>query len=967
MNKSTLLLASLLTVGGGLFLSLRTTAYGQDKAPAKAAPAAKPAPEPWAQEASDLKSDPKVHYGQLENGLKYAILPNSEPPGRIALRLHVDAGSLMEADDQQGVAHFLEHMVFNGTKSFPDSATLIPQMQRLGISFGAHANAYTSFDETVYMLDLPNMAPDTVDLGFTVMRDFADGALLAAEEVDKERGVILSEKGSRDTVDQRLMMKQFETIMPDSLITSRFPIGTEEVISTAPRGRFVDFYRDYYRPDNITFIAVGDFKVEDIEKRIKASFSGAVNPAKAGPEPDMGSIPSGGGLQAAVFADKEVTSDEISLLTLRPYTPEPDTAANRVKRLSLSLAHAIIDRRFEILSKKEGSPITSGSAGRFAWFDTVEFGSASVTPAEGQWKQAVPILDQELRRALEHGFTQAELDEVSARVLNSYEQAVKTAPTRKSGGRGGLASGLASAINAKKVFTTAEDNLKIAKKGLESVTLKDCLSALRKFWGTEDATLVLTTKKAPEGTDETLRKLYSSSKSTTVDPPVAEETKAFAYTDFGKPGTVVSDTMVEDFGIRQLVLSNNVRINLKSTDFEKNRIRIMARFGGGKLTQPANKVGLDGFAGMVMNLGGLGQHSADELQRIIAGRNVSSGFGIAEDSFFIGGSTTPDDLELQLQMMTAGLTDPGYREEAVRQYRQILPQQFAQIRHTLGGAIGSMQEWLHGDDGRFAVPEEEVLAGYEISDLKAWLQPSLANDYLEISLIGDLDIDAALPLLLKTFGALPERAKEKKIDPALRKLSYPETPAEKNFTYESKIPKAAALVLWQIPAMRDNIQQTRRLNILASVLDDRMRKKIREELGASYSPQAGANPSDAFDFGVLRALSLGKPEDGENVGKLIIDIGETLSKDGISQDELDRSLKPVLAQLEQSLRDNSYWLNTVMAQSQHQPNRLQWARSRDKDYSGITVEDINALAKEFLPRKSAIRIELQPIEAPAKP
>lgn len=960
MNKPYLLLTLLATLAGGTFFALQEAAKGQ--APT-ALVATAPAPEPWAQESSDLKPDPKVHFGQLENGMKYAILPNSEPPGRIALRLHVDAGSLMEADDQQGVAHFLEHMVFNGTKSFPDSATLIPQMQRLGIAFGAHANAYTSFDETVYMLDLPNMAPDTLDLAFTVMRDFADGALLAAEEIEKERGVILSEKRSRDSVDQRLMKQQFEKIMPDSMITHRFPIGTEEVISTAPRKRFVDFYRDYYRPDNITFVASGDFKTEEIEKRIKDCFASATNPEKPGPEPDLGKLPTGTGLQPAVFTDKEVSSDEVSLLTIRPYTPEPDTAANRVKRLPLSLAHSIIGRRFEILAKEEGSPISEGSTGRFVWFDSVEFGSASVTPVEGEWKNAVPVLEQELRRALEHGFTQSELDEISARLLNAYEQAVKAAPTRKSDGRGGLASQLARSINGKDVFTTPEEDLRIVSEGLKSITVEDCHKAFAEFWNTEDFTLVLTTKEAPGDADQTLGKLFTSSKNTAVEPPVAKEDKPFAYTKFGTPGTVVSDSTIEDFAIRQLVLSNGVRVNLKTTDFQKNRISLMARFGNGKLSQPTDKTGLDGFASMVMNLGGLGEHSADELERLLAGRNVSSGFGVADDSFYLAGSTTPDDLELQLQVMTAGLTDPGYREEAVRQYRQMIPQIFTGIRHTLRGSMQSVQAWLRGGDGRFAVPEEEILGGYEINDVKSWLQHPMAKDYLEISLIGDLDTEAALPLILKTFGALPKRADKKTIDPALRKLTYPESPAAKNFTYESKIPNAAALIAWKIPAMSDNIAETRRLNIVASILDDRMREKIREELGASYSPNAGASPSDAFDFGILTAFSQGKPEDSEKVGKLIIEIGQKLAAEGATQDELDRSLKPVLAQLETSLRDNGYWLNTVMAQSQYQPHRLDWARQRDKDYSSITVEDINSLAKKYLVRENALRIELQPIEA----
>ncbi|MDA8969559.1 insulinase family protein, partial [Akkermansiaceae bacterium] len=226
---------------------------------------------PVAGEGSDLKPDAKAIFGSMDNGFRYIIYPNSEPPSKFSVRLHIGAGSLMEADNQRGVAHFLEHMVFNGSKNFTP-AELIPRMQRLGIQFGAHANAYTSFDETVYMLDLPNMDEKTVDLTFTVMRDFADGALLTEEEIDSERGVIISEKTSRDSVGYRMMLKQFEYLIPGSRLMKRVPIGTEEVIRTAPRERFTDFYTRYYTPKRMTFVVVGDFDSKEIERRIRETF-----------------------------------------------------------------------------------------------------------------------------------------------------------------------------------------------------------------------------------------------------------------------------------------------------------------------------------------------------------------------------------------------------------------------------------------------------------------------------------------------------------------------------------------------------------------------------------------------------------------------------------------------------------------------------------------------------------------------
>ena len=920
-------------------------------------------PVEWAHEDSDIAVDKDVRFGALTNGLRYAIRSNAEPPGRVSLRLHIDAGSLHEDDDQRGVAHFLEHMVFNGSKNFPDVENLLGRMQRLGIAFGAHANAYTSFDETVYMLDLPNLKDDTLKLGFDVMRDFGDGALLASGEIDKERGVILSEKRSRDSVEMRLMEQQFKFLLPDSLITHRFPIGTEEIIKSAKRDRFTAFYSDYYIPSRMTFVVVGDIDPDEYEDRIVEAFASMKNPAQAGAEPKMGDIPGGFNFQAAVFSDKEVKSDELALGFVQKYEPRPDRAATRIERMPLSVANSIIGRRFDVLAKKEGSPISSGSAGRFEWFNAIEFGSIDVTPVEGKWKEAVSIMEQELRRALEHGFTGAELDEIKAHIRNGAEQAVKSADTRQSQS---LAMGLISSINSGRVFTHPRESLRITGMALDALTAEKCHQALRSFWRGKDLTITLTTKVAPEDGEKVLTALYRESNAVKVTPPEQKAALQFAYTDFGKAGTVTSRREIEGLGITQLTLSNNVRVNLKSTDFQKNSVSTHARFGNGKLSQPADKPNLDLFAGMLMNAGGLGKHSSDDLQRIMAGRNVGTQMAIDDDSFTVSGGTTAEDLELQLQLLCAGLTDPGYREEALRQFRKMLPMLDSQLKFTMGGAMADMQEWSRGGDGRFAKPDTAVLAGYSAGDVKEWIGSELASSYLELSLVGDFDIEKVIPVLLKTVGALPNRSSTR---PALsdeRKLNLPALPATRKFTYTSKIPQAASMVGWRIPAVTEDIRELRRLNVLASILDDRLRTKLREELGATYSPQAHANASMVFNYGNLTAMSIGAPADVAKVTKIIHEMGLELGAKGTTQDELDRALKPILSNLEKTLRNNGYWLNTVMAQSQAEPYRLNWARGRDQDYGSIKLEEINALAGKYLVSGNAAQVTILPEEPPGE-
>ena len=936
----------------------------EEKAAAAPAPtvktdiAAKEAPaKTWPQEQSDIPADPKAVFGKLPNGMRYIIYPNAEPPGRISLRLHIAAGSLMEAEDQRGLAHFLEHMVFNGSKNFTPEE-LIPRMQRLGIAFGAHVNAYTSFDETVYMLDLPDISQEMLDLGFTVMRDFGDGAKLDPAEIDKERGVILSEKTSRDSVAYRLMEQQFEELLPDSLVTKRFPIGTEEVISEAPRERFVDFYTRYYTPERMTFIVVGDVDPATVETRIRESFGSMANPQEPGKNPELGEISPAEGIKPAVFSDKEVPATDLSLVSVRPFSPVADSSTRRLSMLPLGLAHAAVGRRFERISKQEGSPIAKGSASRDELFNYAEIGSFDVTVTDDRWQDALPVLEQEYRRALDYGFTEAEIAEAKANILNLYEQAVKTTPSRKSES---LATGLARSINEGTVFSTPETDLEIIRKGLDTATPETCHAAFRDFWADRGLHLVLTTKVEPENAIATLQSIYEESRSKEVAPPEQREAAVFGYTDFGAAGTVKSRKDVEDLALTQCILSNEVRLNFKKTDFEKGTIRLHARFGSGKLTQPKDTPGLDLFASSVFEAGGLGKHSVDDLQQILAGKNVGTNFGIADDTFTLSGRTTPEDLELQLQLMCAQLTDPGYREEALAQFKKAIPMLFQQLRHSPAGAQAAMDAWLHGGDSRWGVPEEAKLSAYATDDVKKWLTPALTKDYLELSIVGDFDESTLLPLVLETFGALPARSPEKPALPAARKVAFPKTPAEKTFTYDSKIPQGTAMILWKTDGLRGNTKLFRRLNLLGEILSDRLRKEIREKLGASYSPNAGANGSEGLEgYGFLAAECVGKAGDTKRLADIATELAATLAKTGTDDDELERARKPLQAQLEKSKRDNSYWLGTVLAQSQEDKERLDLIRGRDADYASITTKELDAAAKRFLAEKNALKVLIYP-------
>ncbi len=915
----------------------------------------------WAHEESDLNADSAVVWGKLDNGLRYAILPNSEPPRRVAVRLYVDAGSLMEEDDQQGLAHFLEHMAFNGTKNFP-AGEMIEYFQRLGMAFGADTNAHTSFKETVYKLELPNAEPELLDKAFQLLADYAGAMLLAEEEIEKERGVILSEKLSRDSVQFRTMQEGFKFAMPEAKLSRRMPIGTEEVIKGAPRERFVEFYQKWYTMDRMVLVLVGDVKAEEIEPKIIEHFKGLAGPEKVVPDPDLGRITAGRGVVAKLHTEKEMPYVEISIETARPSKKLPDSAAKRLADLRHLIANQMLKRRFDVLAKEDGAPFLNASAYHYDYLQFVELSGIEITCKPETWEGAVSMAEKELRRALQFGFTRGEFEEAKANVLNMFQEQAKQAGTRNSRD---LADSMVSAVGNERVFTHPGDDLVRVEKNLSELTPENCLEALREAWEKQDVLIFVGGNVEVKDADpsEKILEVYRKSGGEKVEPPVEKEQVPFAYTEFGEAGKVASKVVVDDLGLTQVVFENNVRLNVKPTEFEDNVIRVMVRFGGGKLEAPADKPGLVAFAASVFDEGGLEAHSADELDRLFAGKTVGASFSVGDDAFVLGGRTNGDDLVAQMQLLAAFLTAPGYREEGQRQFRKGIDGIYQKLAHTLEGTMqNEVSRFVRGGDFRFGFPAQAELEERNLDEVRAWLAEPLSKSYLEISLVGDVNVEQAVEAVAATFGALPERAAAKPEFKEERAMAFPREPAATEFTYKSEIPRAAVAVYWPTDDMWD-IARTRRLVSLSQIFDDRLRLKVREEMGESYSPASYHSASDTFSgYGYLVAIAQCKPDQAEVIGGLARQIAEELKTGEISDDEFERAMKPQMTQLEQLRRDNLYWMNSVVSSSQEHPVRLDWARSIEEDFKVIKKEDLTKLAKDFLGAEKGIQVVVKPVE-----
>jgi len=917
---------------------------------------------PFAQDASDLKPDPAVRWGQLGNGLRYAVMHNAQPKGRVSIRLMVMTGSMNENEQQRGLAHFLEHEAFNGSTHFPPG-TLVKYFQRLGMSFGGDTNAYTAYEQTVYQLELPEAGMPALHDAMTLVSDYARGIQFEPAVINKERGIILSEQRVRDTVESRAQEDEFKFLFPGSRMSERVPIGLTSIIENAQRPQFVDYYDTWYRPDHMWVVVVGDVDAAQAEQAVRAGLDGISAKGPARPNPPVDAVTAHAGVATRLHYDGEAPVTTISVMGVGAYQDEIDNSVNRLKQLPRDLAVMMLNRRLAMLAKQNGSPISSAQASVEEGFHFYRKVGIDVNADPARWHEALGLAEQELRRALEHGFRRDELQEAAANVRNNVEQAVQTAATRSSPE---LADGLIGSVIERNVFTAPATDRALLVPALDKMTPEDCARALQLAWAsTPNRYVYVTGNLKLADPDKEIVAAYTASHAVAVGAREGPAAAVFGYTDFGRAGNVAKRQHVEDLDVTLVEFSNGVRLNLKRTPFQADTIQVGVRIGGGKLTEPAGEPGLAIFASGIFLAGGLVRHDSDSLGRILAGRTITTEFGVGDDALVFSATTNGKDLLVQMQLLAAYVTDPGYRPEALRQFRQQMDQNYAHIAHSVDGPLGAeVPRLLASGDSRFGMPSQSLMAARTIEEAKAWLGPQLATGPVEIALVGDLDVDTAIATVARTFGALPTRVAK----PAYtqeRQVAFPPRALHLSYTVPSDTLRGIVELAWPATDGRDT-PRTRRLRMLTNVLQDRLRVKLREEMGDTYSPSASADLSVAFPgYGYLSATAVVAPASARAVADAIKAAAGDLANHGVTDDEFQRAQAPILTGLRQSSRDNQYW-RFVLANAQEEPRQLEWARTRLADYESMTAADLKALATQYFdPAHASEVISIPQTTAPA--
>jgi len=913
----------------------------------------------WPHEKSDFLPDPAVQFGRLPNGFRYILMENHEPRNRVSMHLDIHAGSLHESDNQQGLAHFLEHMLFNGSTNFKPGE-LVKYFQRIGMEFGPDANARTGFNNTVYDILLPTGDRKSLEGALTVMKDFAEGALLLQSEIDRERGVVLAEKRTRDSASYRTFISTIKFEFPQARVSKRLPIGIENVIKSANRSSFKTFYDTWYRPEKMTLIMVGDIDVRLAISLIEAKFSTLSARAPPKPDPDIGELRHKH-IKTFYHFEKEAGNANVKIETVKKVEKEDDSIALQKKLLLTKLANGIVQNRLDELVSKPDTPFTSASIDSGTFLHEIESAEIAGDCSPENWRKSLTLLEQTLRAALKYGFTRSELERVKKDFLADLDDAVNKVPTRNSQS---LARTVMHKLNSNRVFLSPEQERKLLAPAIKSATLKQVHDAFDKTWA-RDHTLVLVTGNAelPRGAsrpEDQILLAYKESRTFAVSKPVETTTVTFPYLpEPQKKGQMTNKTTIQDLGIVQVDFKNGVRLNLKKTDFKADEIQVVLSFGDGRFDEPKAFPGLALLSEKVINESGLGTLDKNNIERALAGKRTNVFFHVAGDHFFFKGETVSKELPLLFQLLYAHMTDPGYREEAYRLSMERFSQEYQELLRSIDGALKLKENrFLAGGDSRFGLPSYDVFTKLTLDQVRSWINAPLKHDELEVTVVGDFNVDSVVEIVSKYLGSLPQRRNIQ----TQKRSGSPKFPQGQSIkiSVPTEIPKGIVIVAYPTEDIWD-IHRTRRLSILANVLSDRLREKIRKKLGAAYSTFAYNRSSNAYPgYGVFRAVVYVDPLEADMVIGEVKKIVSDLSKNGINNEELKRALEPTLTGIKDALRTNSYWLNTVLSQSRKHPQQLDWSRTIMKDHASITADELSTLAKKYFNNHKAATITIVP-------
>jgi zinc protease len=962
--KSSLLLLLFVAACGG-------TTSGANKAPPVAAVPA-PSPEvaiaagqtpatpPQTELDKPLPVDGQVRLGKLPSGLTYYVLPHKKQEKRAQFWLAVNAGSVLEDDDQRGLAHFVEHMGFNGTKRFPKQA-LVNFLEGIGVKFGPDLNAYTSFDETVYMLQVPTDKPELVEKSFQVLRDWAGNVTFDPQEVEKERGVVMEEWRLGRGAQMRVFDKQAPNLFHGSKYADRITIGKPEIITKASRDTVVRYYKDWYRPDLMAVIAVGDFDAADVEKRIKAEFGDLPKPATPRPRPAV-PVPAHGQTLVSIDTDPELTVTSVGIINKMPH--RPDSSARDYRRtLAEQLYHSMLNQRLDEIRRRPDAPFVFAGSGTGGFVRTADAFQQQAMAKEDKVEPALEALLQEVVRVEKHGFTATELERAKKNTLRRFQQAVAQRDKTDSRER---AQEIVRHFLEGEAMPGIDAELAMVEKFLPTISLEE-LNGLAKTWSGAGGRVVAVSgpEKMKKPTQQSLLALIQSVQGRTLTAYEDAVSNTPLVPKPPKAGKVVKTKEIAPIGVTEWTLSNGAKVVVKPTDFKNDEVRMQAFSPGGTSLVKDTDFDSARFASAVLGEAGVGTYDAVQLRKALSGKIVGVRARVDELEEGLSGSASPNDLETLLQLAYLEFTAPRRDEKVFQSWRA---QQIEQVRNRRLSPeqvfFEDMQILMSQNHLRRQPVTPELIEKVNLDKAYAIYKDRFADagDFTFV-FVGNIEKDKLKPLVESYLASLPTKhRKEKWRDVGVHQPKGVQTKT----VAKGHEPKSRVLLVFHGPEKwtKDNENDIR---MLGEVLNIRLREILREDMGGVYGVGAGGGisrrPRQEYTFSVGFGCA---PENVQKLKDAVFAEIKNIQAKGTTDDYLHKVKEARVRAHEVNLKENGFWDGELARAWRFGedpkliPEIKPWV---DK----ITSDRVKAAANRYLQQKQYVLGVLQPEAVSAAP
>ena len=918
----------------------------------------------WAHEKSNLAPRADITFARLKNGLRYAIIPNATPPGRVSLYLDVQVGSLMEREDQLGYAHFLEHMVFNGSRNYP-AGSLIPFFQKNGMSFGGDTNAHTSYAETVYKLNLAGTDTETIRKGLNVLRDFADGATISQKEVDDEKGVILAEKSARDSEMFQARKKRMSSVYAGTAFVNDI-IGTEACIRNATSASITEFYKTWYHADRMVLIIVGDVKAENIVPLVHENFSSLA--ATHSPQ-----VPSWGDTQKngvhAHQRKRPVSGMELYLFFTHNRTHQADSRQTQLESFLDLAAQYCLQQRLIQRQQKESN---LWSMARFInrWREGLLPMTAIISKyAPENWQHVVEVLAEEINSACTFGFDKQEIEQ-AVRYLSSM--AMKRDKMNGAMLNRQVADEFVYYLNNDRVYTDTGFNLKLLKELSPKITPKAVKQALVQALDVRHMNISVEGDNPPE--KEHILKQWQQVISRPVKAHLTASVQDFPYLPLAKQPQIKSlaPLALKKLGpqksdapvLHYATLQNSIPVYLMPTMLEKEEMAAVHVLFGKKMKDSTPKeVLLSKAATRTLAEGGLGKLSRTDSQRffIDLGGRVSESY----DSFggVIAGTAFSSQLTNLVLAAWTQYKDPTVDQNMLSRVQINLDLQKKERFDTVDGVDrAETQYFLHGSSPRFAPLEAEEAKTIQLGEIKDFLQKTRSENPSAILVSGNFDLNEAYTQLARTFGTLPAVSGSASQAPLKNKLQFPAGKSLKK-TIADSVDKARLVFasFCPLPDIHDrHLWLTRQ--VATAILGDYCRQELRERMGAAYSPRVYYNmPLAENGYGFL-AFNIATESTHLSEIKTFIN---NIQPWEITAEEIKKAVLPLQTSWKSARNTNRFWQRTMLTELQSGLPVVKWNNETVDDLDSITPKEVSIELKKMLSGKKAF-VEIKSSHVPEK-